>query len=125
MKTRDEIRLYLDEDSQDQSLLRALRARQVDVITVNETQTEGLIDEDQLRLAATQNRVLYSHNIGDFCQLHIEFLTREESHAGIALLSQDYSVGEQVRAILELTIRKTAEEMVNQLAFLSKYLKNS
>ncbi|HAG83270.1 MAG TPA: hypothetical protein DCL61_19535 [Cyanobacteria bacterium UBA12227] len=120
-----EIRLYLDEDSQDQSLLRALRARQVDVITVNETQTEGLIDEEQLRLAATQNRVLYSHNIGDFCQLHIEFVTREESHAGIALLSQDYSVGEQVRAILELTVRKTAEEMVNQLEFLSKYLKNS
>ncbi|HBB30846.1 MAG TPA: hypothetical protein DDZ80_10005 [Cyanobacteria bacterium UBA8803] len=119
------IRLYLDEDSQDQSLLRALRARQVDVITVNETQTEGLIDEEQLRLAATQNRVLYSHNIGDFCQLHIEFVTREESHAGIALLSQDYSVGEQVRAILELTVRKTAEEMVNQLEFLSKYLKNS
>jgi len=53
-----EIRLYLDEDSQDQSLLPALRARQVDVTTVNETQTEGLIDEEQLRLAASQNRVL-------------------------------------------------------------------
>ena len=120
-----EIRLYLDEDSQDQSLLRALRARQVDVTTVNETQTEGLIDEEQLRLAATQNRVLYSHNIGDFCQLHTEFLSREESHAGIAPISQDYSVGEQVRVIMELTGNKTAEEMVNQLEFLGKYLKNS
>jgi Domain of unknown function (DUF5615) len=119
-----EIRLYLDEDSQDQSLLRALRARQVDVTTVNETQTEGLIDEEQLRLATTQSRVLYSHNIGDFCQLHTEFLSREESHAGIALLSQDYSVGEQVRAIMELTAHKTAEEMMNQLEFLGKYLKN-
>ncbi len=120
-----EIRLYLDEDSQDQSLLRALRARQVDVTTVNETQTEGLIDEEQLRLAASQNRVLYSHNIGDFCQLHTEFLSREESHAGIAPISQDYSVGEQVRVIMELTRNKTAEEMVNQLEFLGKYLKNS
>ncbi|TAG61737.1 MAG: hypothetical protein EAZ28_04115, partial [Oscillatoriales cyanobacterium] len=110
---------------QDQSLLRALRSRQVDVTTVNETQTEGLIDEEQLRLAATQNRVLYSHNIGDFCQLHTEFLIGEESHAGIALISQDYSVGEQVRAIMELTANKTAEEMVNQLEFLGKYLKNS
>ncbi|MEG4321791.1 MULTISPECIES: DUF5615 family PIN-like protein [unclassified Microcoleus] len=59
----------------------------VDVTTVNETQTEGVIDEEQLRLAATQSRVLYSHNIGDFCQLHTEFIAREESHAGIALLS--------------------------------------
>jgi Domain of unknown function (DUF5615) len=120
-----EIKLYLDEDSQDQSLLRELRSRQVDVTTVNETQTEGLIDEEQLRLAATQNRVLYSHNIGDFCQLHTEFIVIEESHAGIALLSQDYSAGEQVRAIMELTVNRTAEEMVNQLEFLGKYLKNS
>lgn len=101
-----EIKLYLDEDSQDRFLLRALRSRQLDVTTVNETQTEGLIDEEQLRLATTQNRVLYSHNIGDCCQLHTEFLVREESHAGIALLSQDYSVGEQVRAIMELTANK-------------------
>lgn len=69
--------------------------------------------------------MLYSHNIGDFCQLHTGFVAREESHAGIALLSQDHSVGEQVRAILELTANKTAEEMVNQLEFLGKYLKNS
>ena len=38
------IQLYIDEDSQDQALLRALRARRVDVITVKDTQTEGLID---------------------------------------------------------------------------------
>ena len=32
--------------------------------------------------------------------------------------SQDYSVGEQARVIMELTANKTAEEMVNQLASL-------
>jgi hypothetical protein len=52
-----EVCLYIDEDSQDQSLLRALRARHVDVITVKETQTEGYVDEEQLRLATLQNRV--------------------------------------------------------------------
>jgi hypothetical protein len=119
-----EIRVYLDEDSQDQSLLRALRARHVDVITVKETQTEGYIDEAQLRLATVQNRVLYSHNIGDFCQLHSEFLINGQFHAGIALLSQDYSVGEQVKAILELIVNRTAEEMQNRLEFLSQYLRS-
>jgi hypothetical protein len=69
------IRLYIDEDSQDQSLIRGLRARHVDVIIVNETQTEGLIDIEQLRLATQQQRVLYSHNIGDFYQLHTEFIS--------------------------------------------------
>ncbi len=117
------IRLYIDEDSQDQALLRALRARQVDVITVKETQTEGLIDIEQLRLATTQRRVLYSHNIGDFCQLHAEFVTNGQAHSGIALLSQDYSVGEQVRAVLELIANRTAENMENQVEFLSKYLR--
>ena len=82
------IRLYIDEDSQDQALLRALRARQVDVITVKETQTEGLIDIEQLRLATTQRRVLYSHNIGDFCQLHTEFVANRQAHSGIALVRQ-------------------------------------
>jgi Domain of unknown function (DUF5615) len=120
-----EIRLYIDEDSQDQSLLRALRARHVDVITVKETQTEGHVDEEQLCLATIQNRVLYSHNIGDFCQLHREFFSTGQTHAGIALLAQDYSVGEQVKAILEFTTNRTAEEMHNQLAFLSQYLRVS
>jgi Domain of unknown function (DUF5615) len=119
------IRLYIDEDSQDQSLIRGLRARRIDVITVNETQTTGLSDIEQLRLSTQQQRVLYSHNIGDFCQIHTELLTNSETHSGIALLDQNYSVGEQVRAILELIANRTAEEMENQLEFLSSYLRRS
>lgn len=118
------IRLYLDEDSQDRSLLRALRARNIDAIAVQEPQTEGLIDVEQLRLATKQRRVLYSHNIGDFYQLHTEFIASGEKHSGIALLTQNYSVGEQVRAILEFISNKTAEEMESQLEFLSKYLRS-
>jgi hypothetical protein len=117
------IRLYLDEDSQDQSFLRALRARNLDVATVNETQTEGLTDVEQLRLATEQQRVLYSHNIGDFYQIHTAFIESGETHSGIALLGQSYSVGEQSRAVLRMVADKTAEEMENQIEFLSKYLR--
>ncbi|MEP0959069.1 hypothetical protein NC995_21620 [Leptolyngbya sp. FACHB-1515] len=76
-----------------------------------------------MRLAAQQQQVIYSHNISDFYQLHIEFIVSSENHSGIAFLAQNYSVGEQVRAILELIANKTAEEMENQLEFLSKYLR--
>jgi hypothetical protein len=117
-----QIRLYIDEDSQDQSLLRALRARQIDILTVQDTDTFGAPDIEQLRFASQQNRVLYSHNIRDFYQLHAELITAAEDHAGIALLAQDYSVGEQVRAILEFIANKTAEDMQNQVEFLSKYI---
>ncbi|MEG4283366.1 DUF5615 family PIN-like protein [Microcoleus sp. A006_D1] len=119
------IRLYIDEDSMDRGLIQSLRARNVDLITVQETKTEGRLDEEQLNLAASQNRVIYSHNISDFCQLHTDFLMEGKNHAGIALLSQDCSIGEQLRAILGLVSTKTAEEMQNQLEFLSKYLRNS
>jgi hypothetical protein len=68
--------------------------------------------------------VLYSHNIGDFYQLHTEFISGGETHSGIALLNQNCSVGEQIRAILELLANKTAEEMENQIEFLSSYLRN-
>jgi hypothetical protein len=43
-----QIHLYIDEDSQDQSLLRALRARQIDVLAVRDTDTYGLFDIEQL-----------------------------------------------------------------------------
>jgi hypothetical protein len=118
-----QIRLYIDEDSQDQSLLRALRARQIDLLTVRDTNTFGLPDIEQLRLATQENRVLYSHNIQDFCQLHTEFITNNENHAGIALLAQEYSVGEQVRAILEFIAARTTEAMQSQLEFLGKYVR--
>ncbi|MEL6352407.1 MAG: DUF5615 family PIN-like protein [Cyanobacteria bacterium J06627_28] len=89
-----QIRLYIDEDSMQQALILALRARNIDVLSVNDTQTSGQTDEVQLRLATAKNRVLYSHNIADFCKLHKAFWVGNEAHAGIALLAQDYSIGE-------------------------------
>ena len=56
-----QIRFYIDEDSMNQSWVRALRARNIDVVTVNETNTAGQLDEEQLMLATEQERVLYSH----------------------------------------------------------------
>ena len=106
-----------------QALVRALRARNIDVVTVNETNTAGQLDEEQLMLATEQERVLYSHNIADFCQLHAEFLEAEKEHSGIALLAQEYSVGEQLKALSGLLGEKSADEMRNQLEFLSKYLR--
>lgn len=115
------IRLFIDEDSMDQRFVRALRARGVDVTTVGEIGTTSFSDEDQLIVATEQQRVLYTFNVADFCQLHSIYIAQEQTHAGIATSSQDYSVGEQMRRILKLMAAKSAEEMVNQLVFLSAY----
>ncbi|PZO40704.1 MAG: hypothetical protein DCF17_11670 [Shackletoniella antarctica] len=117
------IQLYIDEDAMDLALVEALRARDVDVVTVNEASTCGYLDEQQLLWATAHNRVLYSHNVKDFYQLHAQFLVAGKAHAGIALLHQDHSLGDQLRGILGLIATKTAENMQNQLEFLTQYTK--
>ena len=54
------IRLYMDEDSMDRALVRALRARGMDVTTAVD---EGMIerrDAEHLDYATAQGRVLYT-----------------------------------------------------------------
>ncbi|MDJ0734250.1 MAG: DUF5615 family PIN-like protein [Nostocaceae cyanobacterium] len=115
------IRLFIDEDSMDQRFIKALRARGVDVITVGEVETISSSDNEQLILATKLQRVLYTFNVGDFCRLHSVYIEEKLSHAGIIISLQDYSIGEQMRRVLKLMTTKSAEEMINQLVFLSSY----
>jgi hypothetical protein len=81
-------------------------------------------DGDHLEYATEKSRVLYTFNIGDFCRLHSEWLARGDSHAGIVLAPQQrYSVGEQMRRLLKLIASKSAEDMKNNLEFLSHWSK--
>lgn len=116
------IRLYLDEDAMNRRLVEALRGWGVDLTTPKETITTGLSDEEQLILSHEQSRVFYTFNVGDFCQLHSQFLAENRNHSGIIISAQDYSVGEQMRRILKLLSDRSAESMVNELVFLSSYI---
>ncbi len=55
------IRIYVDEDAMDKDLVRALRARGVDVLTASEASMIERTDEGHLKLAAEQGRVLFLH----------------------------------------------------------------
>ena len=116
------IRLYLDEDSMDWVLVEALRSRGIDIVTVQEVGTQGYRDDEQLAWATAQNRVLYSHNIADFCRLRSEWLELGRLHSGIALMAQDTAIGDQVRGLTGLVRLRTAEAMVNQLLFLRQFV---
>ena len=105
----------------DRRFLEALRGRGVDLTTVLETETTGFMDQDQLVLSTSLNRVFYTFNVGDFCQLHGQFLAEGRDHAGIIVSIQDYPIGEQMRRVLKLLASRSAESMVNQLVFLSAY----
>ncbi|PSB30071.1 DUF5615 family PIN-like protein [Stenomitos frigidus] len=119
------IRLFIDEDSMDHRVVNALRSRGVDVTTVGEVRTTGFSDAEQLELATEQQRVLYTFNVGDFCQLHNIYMAEGRTHTGIMISSQDYAIGEQMRRVLKLMATESAESMINQLVFLSAYIGES
>ena len=104
------------------ALVRALRARGVNVTTALE---EGMIertDAEHLDYATEEGRVLYSFNQGDFYRLHTTYLAEGKSHAGIILARQQhYSVGEQMQRLLKLIATRSADEMRNWAEFLSAW----
>ena len=77
------IHLYFDEDSMQRSLVRALRARGVDVITALDAGMIEREDAEHLDYATEQGRVLCSFNVGDFYRLHSDYLAQGKPHAGI------------------------------------------
>ena len=116
------IQLYVDEDAMAHRLAQELRMRGIDVTTALE---EGMIERDDiehLEYASSQGRALYSYNIGDYYQLHTEFLAQGKDHAGIVLAQQQrYSIGEQLRRLLRIIAVRSAQDMRNRIEFLSAW----
>ena len=114
------IRLYMDEDTMHQPVITGLRARGIDVVSVSEAENEGLEDVEQLEFAKIHGRVIYTSNAGDFLRLHTEYLREGKAHAGIIIVVQQrYGIGEQIRRLLSLIAAKSAEDMQNNIVFLS------
>ena len=111
--------LLVDEDAQHRGLAPALRARGVDVVTAHEAGLTGADDDAILAAAARDGRAVYTFNTGDYCRLHGQYLRQGLNHAGIVIVPrQRYSVGEQLRRLLQLINTKTADDMRNHLEFL-------
>ena len=104
------------------TLVRALRARGVDVITALDAGLIERSDEVHLEYATAQGRVVYSSNVSDFHRLHTAFLAQRRSHAGIILARQQrYSTGEKTRRLLKLIASRPAEAMRNRVEFLGAW----
>jgi Domain of unknown function (DUF5615) len=118
-----QLRFYIDEDAQRNAFVQALRQANIDVVTVSEAARVGYSDAEQLAWAMAQGRVIYTFNVRDFDQLHREYLATGQHHAGIvAIPSQGYSVGQQLRGVQNLMAAMTADTMIDQMIFLSRYL---
>jgi predicted nuclease of predicted toxin-antitoxin system len=82
------VRLLLDEHYSF-AIAEQLQQRGIDAISVAEhvaasaAELRGTPDEELLRWARQQGRVLVTENVRDFMPIHRRFLERGESHAGI------------------------------------------
>lgn len=114
-----DVRLYVDEDAGESTVVQGLRARGIDVLTTVEANLCGATDQDQLVFAAQQGRSIYTFNVGDFARLHTEHLQQGIDHAGIIVVpEQRYSIGEKIRRLAGFLSRVTAEEMANRMEYL-------
>lgn len=119
----NKVRLYIDEDASRKSFITALRKANIDILTTFEAGNLGIADPEQLVWSTNNNRVIYTFNVKDYCQLHKVYLTEGKKHSGIiAVPRQSYSVGEQLRGLQKLTASMSLAEITNQLIFLGAYI---
>jgi len=88
------IRYYTDENIAN-AVIRGLRDRGVDVLSVAETGMYSAPDEEHLETAHTQGRVVFTQD-ADFLRLHAAGV----DHSGIVFAPQGTSVGTMIRGLM-------------------------
>jgi hypothetical protein len=115
--------LFLDEDSLNSGLVRGLRSRNIDVLTVAEAGRRGASDEQQLEFAVSVGRAVYTANLADFARLNDRWLATGQHHAGIIVLArQSLSVGVQLRALARLCEECEPIAMQDRIEFLLNWI---
>lgn len=81
------MRLLLDAHVSGPNVGRRLRASGHDVRALDqEPALEGLDDDEVLALAATEQRILVTHNVADFPRILREWAAAQRTHAGVILV---------------------------------------
>ena len=83
---RVDARFLLDEDL-NPTTAEVARGLGLDVVSVHEIARLGLSDEEQLRFAATERRILVTRNRDDFLTLTTEFYRRGAPHRGVLIVT--------------------------------------
>jgi predicted nuclease of predicted toxin-antitoxin system len=110
-----DIHFHLDENIHG-GVANGLARRGIDVITTQASGLLGAADQTQLEFATSAGRVLVTHDSD-----HLALAAGGVHHAGIAYRHpENCSVGDMVHALTELWRTRTAEEMIDQIAFLPR-----
>lgn len=112
------IRFQADADL-DEDIITGLRRREpsIDFQTALEAQLTALPDLDVLARAASQGRILVSHDRRTMPRHFAEFIVNRSS-PGLLMVSQQTATGAAIEELLLIWTASEAEEWVNRIAVL-------
>jgi len=113
------VAVYTDADIA-ADLAGKIRARGYDAVSAFEKGQRYLDDEPQLEYANSEGRAILTHNQRHFEPLHRKWLSEGRDHSGI-ILSVQIPIGELLKRMLRLLNQVTADEMRNNLRYLSDF----
>lgn len=115
----DAVRYYFDEHVPN-AAADALRAVGIDVLTVAEAGRDSDPDDEQLRFATAEGRVMVTHD-ADYLTHAAHFLATGETFAGVAYshpTKYQSDVGGLIRALELIHGVLTADDMQNHVEYL-------
>lgn len=102
-------------------IIKGLKRREpsVDFMTAHEAGLVGLDDSAVLALAASNGRVLVSHDVSTMPEEFARFIQKQTS-PGVILVSQELSYREAIEGLLQVWSNTEAEGWQNVLSFLPR-----
>lgn len=97
-----------------------LRSRGFEATTAQQAGQLGKTDAEQLAYAVSQRAAILTHNRTDFEALAREYFKQERMHYGIIVAVRN-PYQELVRRLLAILNSTTADEMENQILYISRY----
>ena len=106
------IKFYTDEHVA-RTVVKGLRERGVDVLTVTEAGLLGAPDDAHLANALRDGRVVFTHDV-DFLRLHAAGV----GHAGIVYVPRELPIGDVIRGLMLIVQVLDSEDMIGHVEFL-------
>lgn len=108
------IKIYTNE-SVNVFIVSGLSWHGIEAFSARDVGNLGLTDEEQLRYAAKENAVIFTHD-DDFLRIS---MNSKISHCGIIFVHQQkYTLGECIRRLKAVCELRRAEELKEQIIFL-------
>ena len=108
----ERVKLYTDEHIP-KAVIRGLRERGIDTLTVSDAGMLGASDEEHVAFALREGRVLFTQD-DDFLRLHASGV----EHSGIVYSRQPTAIGDMIYGLVLLVELLDSDEMRGHVEFL-------